>query len=71
MSYRIMVLPEKDDMPVEVIQKLEGLVRAGATIVGPKPVRTRSLTDYPRCDKTVKKTDYAKQKLGIDQTATG
>lgn len=55
MSYRIMVLPEKDDMPVEVIQKLEGLVRAGATIVGPKPVRTRSLTDYPRCDKTVKK----------------
>ena len=42
-SYAALVLPEREDMPLEVLEKLEQLARAGATIVGPKPVRTPGL----------------------------
>ena len=54
MSYRVLVLPERPDMPVKVLEKLEELVKAGATILGPKPTRTNTLADYPRCDQQVK-----------------
>ena len=37
MSYRVLVLPEQEHMPLEVLQKLDELVRLGATILGPKP----------------------------------
>jgi len=47
-------LPERQDMPLAVLQKLDKLVRAGATILGPKPTRTDTLTGYPRCDQQVK-----------------
>ena len=54
MSYGVLVLPEKQDMPLPVLQKLDKLVRAGATVLGPKPTRTDTLTGYPRCDQLVK-----------------
>jgi len=47
MSYRVLVLPDQRDMPLEVLQKLEKLVAAGATILGPKPVTVPGLQDYP------------------------
>jgi hypothetical protein len=53
MSYAIMVLPERADMDLAVIKKLEELVQAGATIIGPKPVRTASLMGYPERDRLV------------------
>ncbi|MGV8090718.1 MAG: glycosyl hydrolase [Mangrovibacterium sp.] len=37
MSYTVLVLPEQEQMPLAVLQKLEALVRAGATVTGPKP----------------------------------
>ncbi|HEU5079471.1 MAG TPA: glycosyl hydrolase [Opitutaceae bacterium] len=50
MSYRLLVLPDDERMPVAVAAKLKELVAAGATIVGPKPVRTPGLALYPKCD---------------------
>lgn len=53
MSYRLLVLPNETRMPVEIAQKLEELVQAGATIVGPRPVSDPGLKDYPNSDKEV------------------
>jgi hypothetical protein len=50
MSYRLLVLPDRRTMPVEVLRKIQSLVEAGATVVGPKPVRDPGLKDYPQCD---------------------
>jgi len=53
-SYEVIVLPERTDIPLSVLTKLETLVREGATLLGPKPERDTSLADYPRCDEQVK-----------------
>jgi hypothetical protein len=54
MSYRLLVLPDSKRMPAEVVQKIHDLVKAGATVVGPKPESDPGLKDYPTCDATVK-----------------
>jgi len=54
MRYRVMVLPEHDHINLDVLQKIRELVKQGATIVGPvQPIRTNSLTDYPKADRKV------------------
>ena len=50
MSYAVLVLGEREDMNLDVLRKLERMVKAGATIIGPKPVRTGTLKDYPDRD---------------------
>lgn len=47
MSYRLLVLPRKPEMTINVLKKIRELVKAGATIVGPKPCATPGLTNYP------------------------
>ncbi len=54
MQYELLVLPDRDDIDLAVLRKLEQLIRSGATIVGPKPVRTGGLSDYPQRDQQVK-----------------
>jgi hypothetical protein len=54
MSYAVLSLPEKDFMPVEVIQKLKSLVEAGATVIGLRPTYDPGLRNYPHCDVEVK-----------------
>ena len=46
MSYRVLVLPNQRDMQLEVLEKLEKLVSAGATIIGPKPLDVPGMQDY-------------------------
>jgi len=53
MSYRLLVLPEETRMPAAVAQKISELVKAGATVVGPRPVSDPGLLNYPQCDKDV------------------
>ena len=53
MSYAVLVLPERNDMDLAVLQRLENLVRDGATVLGPKPVRTGTLAGYPERDRQV------------------
>jgi len=50
MSYAVLVLPERKDMNLHVLRKLAQMVRAGATIIGPKPTRAGTLKDYPQRD---------------------
>ena len=40
-------------MRPQTIRKLAELVDAGATILGPKPMKSPSLQGYPKCDQTV------------------
>lgn len=54
MSYRLIVLPDRKDMPREVLRKLKELVAAGMTLIGPKPEQTPGLADYPECDQQLK-----------------
>ncbi len=50
MSYRALVLPATARMTLPVIQKLQALVRDGATVYGAKPLQTPSLSGYPEAD---------------------
>jgi len=54
MSYRVLVLPERDTMTPTLLQKVKELVEAGATVIGPRPIKSPSLSGYPKCDEAVK-----------------
>jgi len=48
MSYAIMLLPEQVHMPLEVLKKISELVKAGATIVGPRPTTVPGLNNWEK-----------------------
>ena len=54
MSYRLLVLPDATTMTPTLLRKIRELVEAGATVIGPRPIKSPSLSDYPRCDDQVK-----------------
>jgi hypothetical protein len=54
-SYRALVLPERNVISRPVLEQIRKLVRAGATVVGPRPVAATTLRDYPRVDAQVAK----------------
>jgi hypothetical protein len=53
MTYRLLALPDRADMPVKVVRKLKELVNAGLILVGPKPTVTPGLENYPACDRAL------------------
>lgn len=53
MSYRVLVLPDYDQMPVPVLKKIQELVKNGATVVGKPPIADSGLKNYPDCDKEI------------------
>ncbi len=55
LSYRVLVLKDDRHMTPELLTKIRELVKAGATVIGPKPLNSPSLKDYPRCDEEVRK----------------
>ncbi|MBN1340229.1 MAG: hypothetical protein JXA03_12945, partial [Bacteroidales bacterium] len=46
MNYRILILPDREEMQLEVLQKLEELISAGATVIGPKPKDVPGMQDH-------------------------
>jgi hypothetical protein len=54
-SYRVLVLPDHKILSLKAIQKVNALVRAGATVIGTKPVSTASLVSYPASEQTFQK----------------
>lgn len=54
-SYRVLVLPDHKALSMAALQKVENLVRAGAIIIGTKPVTTASLVNYPASEKILQK----------------
>jgi hypothetical protein len=55
MSYRVLVLPERETMTPALLAKIRDLVAAGATVIGPRPLKSPSLSGYPGCDADVAK----------------
>ena len=53
MTYRILVLPNFETMTLPLLEKIESLVRQGATIVGNPPKQSPSLQNYPEADRQV------------------
>jgi hypothetical protein len=53
MSYRLLVLPERETMTPGLLRKVRDLAAAGATIVGPPPRKSPGLAAYPACDAEV------------------
>jgi hypothetical protein len=55
MSYRLLVLPESATMRPAVLKKLGKLVADGGAVLGPAPMRSPSLENFPACDDDVQK----------------
>jgi len=54
MSYRLLVLPSNTTrMTPALVEKIKQLVAAGATVLGPRPTASPSLSDFPKCDEAV------------------
>lgn len=62
MSYRMLLLPDRDVMTPALARRVCDLVRDGATVVGPRPARSPSLSGYPKCDEEVR--ELAKEVWG-------
>jgi hypothetical protein len=54
MSYRVLALPWSQTMTPSLLRKVKELVQAGATVLGPKPSASPSLSGFPQCDDEVK-----------------
>ncbi len=53
MTYRLLVLPDSQTITPRLLRKVKELVAAGATVIGPRPVMSPSLADYPDGDAEV------------------
>jgi hypothetical protein len=62
MQYKLMVLPDTKIINPQVLEKIEALVKGGATVVGQKPQKAYGLQNYPQCDSNV--TDIADRLWG-------
>jgi hypothetical protein len=52
-QYEALILPERDDIDLAVLQRLEQLTRDGATIIGRKPQRASGYSGFPQRDQAV------------------
>ena len=52
-KYRVLVLPKTTWMTPELLTKIGELAKAGATIIGSKPLKSPSLQQYPQCDELI------------------
>jgi hypothetical protein len=55
MDYRVLVLPDRDEISLPVLKKIKDLVAAGATVIGPKPAHGETLENFVSTDAKVKK----------------
>lgn len=44
MSYRVLILPDHQPMALHALQKVAQLIEAGATVIGPQPIRLAGLS---------------------------
>jgi len=55
LNYSILVLPKLETIRPELLRKIKQLVSAGAVVLGPKPLRSPSLQNFPAADAEVQK----------------
>jgi hypothetical protein len=53
MCYSVLVLPNTARMTLPVLKKISELVKAGATVIGPRPERTPGFSGYPGSEKNL------------------
>ena len=68
-TYRVLVLPGMETMTPKLLEKVRGLVRAGVTVIGPRPLKSPSLSNYPACDAQVQ--HLAAELWGPNASAAG
>ena len=51
MEYRLLVLPAFKTMTLDLLEKIESLVKDGAVVMGLPPLQTPGLTNYPDSDR--------------------
>lgn len=67
MQYKVLVLPSETAIDIEVLRKVEAMVKEGLTVIAPRPVKTTTLTNYPQADEELK-TIASKMWGAIDGT---
>ncbi|MBX2925519.1 MAG: glycoside hydrolase family 2 [Chitinophagaceae bacterium] len=50
-AYKVLVLPNENAIDVTLLRKLETMVQQGLTLVGPRPLKDGSLSNYPQNDR--------------------
>ena len=55
MRYRLLLLPANRQIPMQSLKEIERLVKAGASVSGPRPDRIPGLTNYPNEDRELQK----------------
>lgn len=51
--YSVLILPDDPAMTPALAARIKALILDGATVIGPKPQRSPSLEQYPKCDQEV------------------
>ncbi len=69
MTYRLLLLPKSKSIDMNVLQKIQTLVKEGMIVVGERPEISQGLKGYPECDARVK--SIALQLWGNDNTSSG
>lgn len=67
-AYRVLVLPPLATMRPALLRRIYALVNDGAVVLGPKPLASPSLQDYPHADAEVKA--LADKLWGVDDNPT-
>ena len=52
-AYRLLVLPNVETMTLPLLEKIESLIRQGATVVGCAPKQSPGLQNYPQVDRDI------------------
>ncbi|MDR1053417.1 MAG: hypothetical protein LBL39_04510, partial [Planctomycetaceae bacterium] len=68
MNYKVLVLPEVSGINLDVLRKVNLLVKDGATIIGSRPKRASGLTNFSEADDEVRK--LANELWGTDNSVT-
>jgi len=53
MSYRLLVLPDETAIDIDVLRKIELLVKEGMTVIAPRPVKATGLAGFPENDAAI------------------
>ena len=54
-AYSLLVLPSVDTMTPELLHKIADLLKSGAVVAGPPPLKSPSLSNFPECDREIQK----------------
>lgn len=67
--YTVGPLPKVQTMTPQLLRRIKELVEAGATVLGPRPLKSPSLVDFPKCDQEL--AQLADQLWGVNAGIDG